>query len=455
LYSQLLERMPASMQEPPGSGRSQPVSKATRPSLVFAACQPPYPLDRGARIRTHHLLTGLARAFETVFVTFEDHPDSANGPCGTRELERLYPDVDVITVPGSALAKRAGQALSLLGRRSWTNGRYQSRAFTEAVRGAVASTRSRIVHFDDLGVAQVGPLATAFSVYSSHNIEERILRHGAHTGSAPRRLFYGVEARKVGAEERRVWRSMDLSLAVSPLDAEAMKAGGASRVELCPNGAPPVARMPVTRRSAEEPMRLLFVGTGSYVPYERGLAWFVREVMPRIQSRTSVALDVVGDPPARPIQAKGVRYVGNVPSVEPFYSASHGVIVPVFEGSGTRLKILEAMAYGRPVISTRLGAEGLPVEPGQHFFQADDAEGFTGAALGLAGWSLGPEDAGFERLIASARDVAEAFFWPDIARRLVDLYRSELDRLENPATPDPADRTANSSPRPAGAGHRS
>jgi hypothetical protein len=223
--------MTAAPTDPGESEGSRSMSNAARPSLVFAACEPPYRLDNGARIRTHHLLTGLAHAFETVFVTFDHNPDDPGGPFGKEELEQLYPNVEVITELGNGRAKRADQALSLLRRRSWTNGRYQSRAFTETVRGAVTAKRSRIVHFDDLGVAQIGPVAGAFSAYSSHNVEQRILSHGARTGSPPRRLFYGVEALKVGSEERRVWRSMDLSLAVSPLDGRAMSAGGARRVE--------------------------------------------------------------------------------------------------------------------------------------------------------------------------------------------------------------------------------
>jgi polysaccharide biosynthesis protein PslH len=398
-----------------------------RPPLVFAACQPPYPLDNGARIRTHNLLTGLSRAFQTVFVTFVQPPDTPDGACRTEDLERLYPGVEVITVPAPGTTKRADQAVSLLRRRSWTNGRYVSRSFSEAVRRAVEARPACIVHFDDLGVAQVGPQEAAFNVYCSHNVESRILRHGARTGSLPRRVFYAVEALKVGLEERHVWRAMDLSLAVSILDGKAMSKGGAGRVELCPNGAPLVERLPLPLRSGDEPLRLLFVGTGSYVPYERGLAWFVREVLPRIEARVPVTVDVVGDPPARPVAAPGVRYAGRVPSVEPFYSASHGVIVPVFEGSGTRLKILEAIAYGRPVISTSLGAEGLPVVAGEHFLVADDADRFASAVLRLADWSRHPAGGELERLVARAREATRGFFWPEITERLIELYRSELE----------------------------
>jgi polysaccharide biosynthesis protein PslH len=393
---------------------------------VFVARRSPYPLENGARIRTHYLLTGLAAAFDTVLVTFEHHPDSPDGLCRKEQLEQLYPGVEVVTVPGNGPAKRAGQAISLLRRRSWSWGRYRSRALTETVR--VAAAGASIVHFDDLGVALAGPVPGILNVYSSHNVEQRIPRLAARAGSSPRRLFNTVEALKVRSEERRVWRSMDLSLAVSPLDAQVMSAGGARPVELCPNGAPPVERLPVRSRSAGEPLRLLFVGTASYVPNERGLAWFVEDALPRIEARTSVSIEVVGDPPLRPVEAGGVRYVGRVPAVEPFYAASHGVVVPVFEGSGTRLKILEAMVYGRPVISTSLGAEGLPVRAGEHFLGADDAESFAAAAERLAKWSLRPENGEVNAMIGNARGAVQPLLWPSITERLAELYRSELDR---------------------------
>jgi polysaccharide biosynthesis protein PslH len=410
------------------------VAEAVRPRLVFAARRAPYPLDSGGRIRTHHLLTGLSQAFETVFVTFEHHRRSPDGLCPIEELERLYPNVEVITVPGAGPAKHSAQALSLLRRRSWAWGRYRSSAFAAAVRRAAITSQPCIVHFDDLGAALSGPvpegLGRTISVYSAHNVEQQVERLRVRAGSPPRRLFSLIEALKVRAEERRVWRSMDLSLAVSPLDGQAMSAGGAGRVELCPNGAPSVQRMPIRPRLDDGPLRLLFVGTGSYTPNRRGLAWFVREALPLIEKRTPVLLEVVGDRPARAVRADSVRYLGRVPSVEPFYEASHGVVVPVFEGSGTRLKILEAMAYGRPVISTSPGAEGLPIVPGEHFLLADDPEAFAVAAAQLAEWSWSPGDDEVNRMIASAGEAVRRLLWPSITEQLVGLYRSELERLE-------------------------
>jgi glycosyltransferase involved in cell wall biosynthesis len=404
------------------------MSDRPRPRLVFAACRPPYPLENGARIRTYQLLTGLARSFDIVFVTFEHHPDSPDGPFPRVQIEQLLPDVEVVTVPGAGPGKRAGQAASLLRHGSWTLGRYRTPAFTAALGHTVASHRPSIVHFDDPGVALAAPFADTVNVYCAHNVEQAILRLEARRGSPMRRLFNAVEACKVTREEQRIWRRVDLCLAVSSLDGAVMKAGGARRIELCPNGVDPVDRLPLRPLRPDEPLRLLFVGSGSYAPYERGLAWLVREVLPRVRAEVSVAFDVVGAPPVRPVAGDGVRYIGRVPTVKSYYEAAHVVVIPVFEGSGTRLKIIEAAAYGRPVVSTRLGAEGLPLEADVHFLQADVADDFAAAVLALDHWWREPTSASLDRMISDAREAILPLIWPRVVEQLAALYRSELER---------------------------
>jgi polysaccharide biosynthesis protein PslH len=398
------------------------------PRLVLVARRPPFPLDNGARIRVHHLLGGLSREFVTTLVTYEHAVDSPDGSYPASAYEDAYPGVEVIALPGPAGGKRGRQALSLARPGSWTNGRYASAALADAVRRQLEPGRPCILHFEELGTAVMGPQSGALNVYGSHNVEHRVLGLTARTGSVPRRVFNHIEAWKVRAEERRVWRSMDICLAVSELDARAMTEGGARRVELCPNGSVPADRLPLPERAAGDPVRLLFVGSGGYMPYTNGLAWFVREALPRIRERVPVVFDVVGEPPGRRVHGEGVRYLGTVPSVEPHYSACDAVVVPVFEGSGTRLKVIEAMTLGRPVISTRLGAEGLPVSAGADYLQADDAGGFAAAVARVAEWSAGDR----ERMLASAREAVRELTWPHIVERLVELYRSEL-RARYPA----------------------
>jgi polysaccharide biosynthesis protein PslH len=182
-----------------------------------------------------------------------------------------------------------------------------------------------------------------------------------------------------------------------------------------------VAQLPAPRRASGEPLRLLFIGSGSYRPYEVGLSWFVKHVFTQLAQARPTSFDVVGEPPRHPVQAPGVVYHGRVPRVLPYYEQAHVVVVPVFAGSGTRLKIVEAMAHGRPVISTELGAQGLPIAPGQHYLPAEDAPSFINQLQRVGEILERPHE--LEGMLRRARLAVEPLFWDVVAERLVELYR--------------------------------
>jgi glycosyltransferase involved in cell wall biosynthesis len=393
--------------------------------LLFVALRPPFPLASGARIRSHRLLTGLASVFEVTFLTFEHDERSAEGHMKRPELEGLLPGIQVVTVPGRRIPKRLGQLGSIASRRSWTFGRYASEPLARAAADAIGDGAA-IVHLDDLGVASMGPVTGAVNIYSAHNVEQRIVEATIDESKGLRRLFAEVELRKVRREEERAWTSMSLCMAVSELDAAAMRKGGA-RVELCPNGTDPVDRLPFPARRADEPLRLLFVGSVDYQPNYIGLRWFLDEVFPRVREIVPSVLDVVGSR-RRPLPTvEGVVYHGQVPSVLPFYERAHIAVVPVLFGSGTRLKVIEAMALGRPVVATSAGAEGLAVSPGVHYFAADDGPSFA-HALATVGRQAAEAPAVLEALLERARSAVSELFWPQIVSRLVETYRVELER---------------------------
>lgn len=396
-------------------------------SLVFAAHRPPFPLSNGARIRTNRLVNGLSRSFETTLVTFAHDARSPDGGLDRRELELALPGVDIVAVPGRGPGKRFGQARSLMSARSWAFGRYRLPQFQDALATTIARRNPVVVHFDDLGVGQFGPVHDVLSVYAPHNVEHRIAEATAQSSSGFRAAFAAVEARKLRLEERRVWRQIPLCLAVSEVDARQMADGGARRVEICPNGTDEVPRLPPPRRSHDEPLRLLFVGSADYRPYERGIAWFVQQVLPRLQEVVPATFDVVGVPPHRPVAAAGVAYAGRVADVAEWYERCHAVVVPMFEGSGTRLKIVEAMAFGRPVVSTSLGAQGLPVTPDTHFLCADDVPSF-GQCLSDLAIQCEQGSGVMGRMLEAARAAVTPLFWSAIVERLVALYRSEIEQ---------------------------
>lgn len=177
---------------------------------------------------------------------------------------------------------------------------------------------------------------------------------------------------------------------------------------------------------------LLFVGTLAYPPNVKGLDWFVRRVLPIIrQSDAKHQLTVVGKTPATMTgpawdwkNAPGVCFVGTVPLVPPYIRQARLEICPLLEGRGTRIKILESLAMGCPVVSTTVGAYGLPLGPEQGLVRCDDPESFAKACLG---WLNQPESARSDGL--AGQQVVRQRYHPDtIGQELERLVRQILDR---------------------------
>lgn len=384
----------------------------------------------------HRLLTGLAAHFDTTFVTFDHHPASGRPACRRRELAELLPGIDVVTVPG--LGPQPARASAAAGLRallsplpaSWRP--YHRATFARTLNHEVRRRDADLVHFDYFAFFPSVP--GIVNVRAPQNVESTIARQEAAHQRGYGRIWHEAEWRKLRALERRVLRDSQLCVAVSDADARALARVGARHVAVCPNGTDPVRRLAPPTRGNAEPLRIVFVGAGDYPPNERGIRWFVRAVLPLVQARVQATLDVVGNPPPQPVQGPGVTYVGRVADVRTWYERAHVAIVPVFEGSGTRLKIVEAMALGRPIVSTRLGAEGLPISSPQHYLEADDPAAFAAALVEIARWCEAG-DIKLASMLASARAAAEALFWPRVVEGLCEVYRRAIVNGPDPGPP--------------------
>ncbi len=226
----------------------------------------------------------------------------------------------------------------------------------------------RIVDFDDIE-----------SIAMARNTSGRT--HGLFWGLMIRKYIFGLRR-----TEDRLARQWDLVLTCSKQDAALLEARG-YRSEFVPNS---VSFPPVTEAGAGDGLRILFVGTLSYRPNCDGIVWFVNQVWPRLVSRlgTGAELLIAGfDPPADVLalgQRPGVSVLGAVDDLARVYAQASLVISPIFSGSGTRIKIIEAFAFERAVVTTSIGCEGLELDPGCQALIADTAEGFAAAILDLA-----------------------------------------------------------------------
>lgn len=225
----------------------------------------------------------------------------------------------------------------------------------------------------------------ALTVIDQHNVESEIfLRSGQAERSLVRRAYNWIEYWKYRSDERRFCRSADLVLAVSDRDRATMVRWGAMpSCVVIPNGVDTRYFMPTEEQDKTVPAaHVLFTGTMNYSPNIEAMLYFCAEIWPRVLEREPEAtLQIVGhSPPPEIVKLSNVRnvsVVGSVPDVRAYLARAQVVVAPLRIGGGTRLKILEAMAMARPVVSTSLGCEGLDLEAGKHLLVADQPEAFA------------------------------------------------------------------------------
>ena len=231
--------------------------------------------------------------------------------------------------------------------------------------------------------------------------------------------------RRQRAAEERAWRAADLCLATSEREAGIIGAAGAQRVAIVPNGVATETIRPVTGDpGARAPGRptLVFVGLLGYAPNADAVTYLVRDILPLIRAqRPDIHLQVVGDGATAELlrlAGPGIEFTGRVPDVRPFIAAAGVVVVPLRIGSGTRLKILEALAMGRPVVTTRIGAEGLDLVDGEHVLIADGPTAFAAAVDRVLA-----DDRLAAQLGERGRTLVErSYDWSEIGSRLVEAY---------------------------------
>lgn len=401
-----------------------------RPRLLFVSPRFLFPMDQGGKIRTGNILRGLkGGAFEVTLASpapaeahrftddiaaacdrFVSWPQAAPSP-----LRRLLALADPLPVAAATDRSRAGSAV---------------------VSRALASRPDVVVvDFPHAGVL-VPPRIDAASVMFTHNVEAEIFERHAARARGLWRLIWSEQSRKMRRFEGETLRRFDSVIAVSKRDAAALaKRFALPVVEDIDTGVdldffafqPPDA----APDPGPDGGTLVFTATMSWAANVEGIHFLLDEVWPRLlQARPKIRAVIIGrNPPVSlsdKIRERGVdvTLTGFVDDIRPHVAASHVYVIPLFVGSGTRIKAFEAMAMGRPVVSTSLGIEGLEVTHGEHFLRADDAAEFASGILALL-----DDDAMRARIAGAARGLMAAkFAWSEVARQFEAICLRALDR---------------------------
>ena len=392
----------------------------------------PYPPDSGPKVKTFHLLQHLARRHEVTLVSLVRSGAEA---ARASELRALCAEVHTVPLPRSRARDALHLARSFAAGDSFIMRRDDSPELRALLAGLASRTRFDIVHADQLNMAQyaVG-LPAGARVLDEHNAVWAIVRRMAEHSGYGRRLFLELEARRLRRYEATICARFDALMAVSAPDLALLRlAADEAGVALPPTtiipiavdarGAPPVAR-------AEAPLTILSMATMFWPPNIDGVLWFAREVYPLVRRAVPAArFAVVGARPPASVRRlaqddPSIAVTGYVEDPRPFLEQAAALIVPVRAGGGMRVKILEALARGLPVVSTTIGYEGIALSPGEHLLVGDTPEAFAQALIRLL---RDPAIGG--RLAAAGPRVAEGVYdWRVVNRRVDAVYPEALAR---------------------------
>lgn len=408
--------------------------------VLLLVPQMPYPPRQGTSLRNFNIIRGLAERHRVHLLAAVEAP--ADGvavlPDAPEPLADLVARVELAVAPPRTRAERVRRLLT--DRRPDMAHRIYGPAYEQALERLLRAQPFGIVQVEGIELApalgvvhQLQPQAGV--VFDDHNAEAALQARAFETDlRQPRRwpaaAYSWLQAGRLERFERWACQTADWITAVSDADRESL-------LGLLGETAPPITVVPnaidiatYQRPVAGEIPRfdLVFSGKMDYRPNVDAMLWFGRKIWPLIQgARPETTLAIVGQKPHARLDAlralPGVTITGMAPEVLPYLAGATVYVMPLRMGSGTRLKLIEAMAAGVPIVSTTLGAEGYPVRSGHELLLADEPEAFARAVLRLL------ENGDLRaRLIAAGRHMAWQFDWRRVMPAFLEIYEAIRDR---------------------------
>jgi sugar transferase (PEP-CTERM/EpsH1 system associated) len=391
----------------------------------------PWPPYDGGRIRMLETLRFVGKRHEVTLLAHIHAEDER------RHLDALRPyckRIEVYLAPESPLRRIASILVGLPARRPAIQSVHFSAELSRRVAQLTAAEAFDIVHMEFSFIshyaAAISSTCNARLILSTHNIEsERLQRESRISAFGFRRLAVAVDGMFFPAWEERALQHFDGISAVSESDRRwiADRAPKA-QVALAPNGVDTAGFASRDERSVST-NKIVFTGVMDYPPNVDAVVWFVNDIWPLLRKRKPDAqFVIVGARPSAAVSAlgqrDGVTVTGAVEDIRPYVAEAFAFVVPLRSGGGTRLKILQAMAIGCPVISTAIGAEGLAVTNGEDILFAETPEDFVSQVLALERSATLAHTLG----AAGRTLVAERYDWSACLAPIQSLYDRVLSR---------------------------
>lgn len=364
--------------------------------ILFLTNLLPYPLDNGGKINTYTKVAALKKGGHTVdLVSFkETQNDISEYEEHMRQYcEGVYQIYLRLTTAENKLYMARMALQSLASCYSFGVYKYKSKGMKQLLRELSSKHEYGCIYYDHLQMYIYEPFIKklwpqAKEIIDEHNCETVIMQRNADVSVNPiKKVFLMVEARKLKRFENESIRKADETIVLSEADKIALEKqmGGPFPSIIIPNRVAETSKIKKTNEQASDKLRIMFVGTMTWEPNNSGILWFMDNVYRKIlESNQKVELYIVGKNPSNQVielakTLENVTVTGYVDSVDPYYEMCDLMVVPLFVGSGQRIKIIEAFSRKMPVVSTTIGAEGLVYQDGQSIFIANQPEEFVNA----------------------------------------------------------------------------
>jgi sugar transferase (PEP-CTERM/EpsH1 system associated) len=384
-----------------------------------------HPVDKGGKIRTYNMLKELKREHHVTYLTLDDGSGSAADRAQASEYCH-----ELLCVPHRQREKFTPGfylelLLNLVSPRPYATKKYESAGMSRKIAELERKNSFDLLVCDFLAPAANVPRALSSPmVLFQHNVEAMIWKrhYEVQTNPIKKTYLYG-QWRKMHRFEQQMCRRFDSVIAVSADDRDQMKREyGAEAVFDVPTGVDTEFFKP-SGAVTTKPHSMVFTGSMDWLPNEDAIRYFMREIMPLIKNRLPDAtLTVVGrNPPAALVdlskEDSSLIITGRVDDVRPYMQSAAAYIVPLRIGGGTRLKIFEAMAMEKAVVSTTVGAEGLPLTDSVELLLADEAETFADAVVKVLTDSSYADELGQR----AALNVRQNHGWQQVTEKFISL----------------------------------
>ncbi|NLE34449.1 MAG: glycosyltransferase family 4 protein [Bacteroidales bacterium] len=396
--------------------------------ILVLSPRPLWPEHDGGTVATARCARGLAAAGAEVSVLAmktEKHHDTDDGHGSMTPVElNSYSIVHVDT----SIRLTAMMRNLIFSSGPYDISRFRSAAFSEAIHSSLINTHFDIIHCEGLTMApyleEIKRLTDAPVVLRAHNLEHRIREMMAASARSPVRRAYlsNLSHRLRSLEQKTAWM-VDAIVPISEPDFTwFISAAGDKPVFLAETGTEEAGYLP---EPAGGNLRVGFIGAMNWEPNIEGIKWFIKEVWPGVVKKMpDTTLHIAGRTLKKKDTilpgGKNIFIEGEVEDAIHFIRSNHVMIVPLFAGSGLRIKIIEAMSAGRPVVATPVAVEGLPVKSGRELFVATDAGTFSASLIKL----LGDPSLRASTGINAVSLVNERYQNSAITSRLIEFYKN-------------------------------